>query len=139
MAAIRAKKRGGENRRRGDASLEGNFLFLCTCFLMTDGGKTVMSGTSFPVRESQEDLFSPSSSVSCFYFFRFLPTGCGGRELFITNIRFLYWGELSSSLVGAPFFFLLAQRRRLHNLWENRFLVFWKGIGENCKERYTTL
>lgn len=134
--AIRANKRGGEDRR-GDASLEGNFLFLYTCFLMTDGGKTVMSGTSFPAGKARRIfllpplLFLVSTSLgSLLYRLR-----REGAVYYKHTISFT--GESFSYLVGTPFF--EAQRRRLYNLWENRFLVFGKGIGENCKERYTTL
>ena len=77
------------------------FLVSLYLFLMTDGGKTVMSGPAFQ-QGKPGGSFSPSSSVSCFYFFRFPPQAAEGGSCLLQTYDF-FTGESFSSLVGAPF------------------------------------
>jgi hypothetical protein len=63
--------------------------------------------SAFQQRESQEDLFSPSSS--CFYFLGSPPQGCGRRGAVITTHTISFTGA-KCFFVGAPF--TEAQRRR---------------------------
>lgn len=90
----KSKERGGGEVRRGDASLEANFLFLCNLFSYDGWGKkTVMSGLSFPAEGKPGGSFF--SLLFLFLLLRFSSTRLWKEgSCYYNTYDFFYWGEM---------------------------------------------